>query len=847
LFPAVSTYAQDGLNAPVKYEARDSIVADIPGQRVKLYGEAYVIYEGIELKADRIEIDLKLKEVFATYSIDSLGNPIGKPLFTSDGEESKCDYMKYNFETKQGYIKEMRAQQDEGYIHMAEAKIHPNEQIHFKNGKFTTCENDTPHYHFKLTKAIVVPDKRVVTGPVFMKIFKIPTPLAAPFAFFPNSDSKKHGIIFPSFVNTAQYGFGLQDFGYYIPLGDYWETQFNGTIFTTGRWGLGNTTNYYEKYKYRGSVGMKFEQFRGRFHDSTLTNKLSLNWAHTQDPKAHPSVNFSGNINFKSDNNGKSSLETVNPDYFTNQFNSAIMLSKRWKTKKINGNASIKTSLQQNSVTQQYTINLPEFNMAVSRFDMGVLRKSKVGKKWYEQINVVYNMRAKNFISAPDSIFNLQDFGQIGDYSQNGVEHNTTVNANLKVLGGRFTLTPSAKYREFWNFQYEDHAWNATDEKIDTVSLEGFAAARELSFNANLVTNFYGLYKFKGKRETRFKHVATPNVGFSYRPDLTFYQEITSDTLGTTKFISPFATSLFKEPNMGESGVVSFSLANTLKMKTRDMKDTINESDKSINLVDVFSVSGKYDVFKDSFNLSNIALSFRTSKFLKIFSFQSSATLSPYSYDSLGYENKEYAWKNQQGVGRITTGKVAVNANFTSKNGRKKQNELAEQAEDDPIQNGIVTNPQKINFEIPWQLNISYNLDYRTQIQSLTSDKPFTVTQTTRFDGDFSINEAWKFGYLINFNLVALDGTPENNNDFAGYSGLVTNYNVEIWRNLHCWEASLQLGQYGAVNKESDGTWGSGPNAAWRFTNWTFLFKVNIKAQMFQDIKLEYNQPPIFF
>jgi len=268
-------------------------------------------------------------------------------------------------------------------------------------------------------------------------------------------------------------------------------------------------------------MGVKFEQFRGRFHDSTLTNKLSLNWAHTQDPKAHPSVNFSGNINFKSDNNGKSSLETVNPDYFTNQFNSAISLSKRWKTKKINGNASIKTSLQQNSVTERYTINLPEFNLAVSRFDMGVLRRSKVGKKWYEQINVLYSMRAKNFvvpISAPDSIFNLQDYGQIGDYAQNGVEHNTTVNANLKVLGGRFTLTPSAKYREFWNFQYENHNWNSTDEKIDTVSLEGFAAARELSFNANLVTNFYGLYRFKGKRETRFKHVATPNMGFSYRP-----------------------------------------------------------------------------------------------------------------------------------------------------------------------------------------------------------------------------------------------------------------------------------------------------------------------------------------
>lgn len=822
--------AQNDLDGPVKYEARDSIIANIPRQIVTLYGEAYVSYEGIELKADYIEIDTKNSEVIATYSVDSLGNPIGKPIFISDGEESRCDYIKYNFETKKGYVREVRAQQDEGYIHMAESKVHPNDQIHLKNGKFTTCELDTPHYHFKLTRAIIVPDERIVTGPVYMKLFKVPTPLAAPFAFFPNSDERKHGIIIPSFANSPQGGFGLQDFGYYIPIGDNWETQFNGTIFTSGQFALGNVTNYLKRYKYRGSFGVSYQYLRNYFYDTTVTNKISVDWTHSQDPKAHPSLTFAGNIKYMSDNNGKTTLETYNPDYFNNQFNSALSLTKRWKTKQFNGNASIKASLQQNSVSELYNINLPEFNLSVSRFDLGVLRRNKVGSKWYEEINVQYGIKAKNFISAPDSIFNLDDYQQIGDYALNGVEQSTTVNANLKLLGGRFTFTPQAKYREFWNFQYEQHEWNATDAKIDTTEFKDFASSREVNFSAGLASNFFGIYKFKGQRQTRFKHVASPSVSFTYRPDITMYQEVQYDTAGNTRQISPFVNSLYREPGAGESGLISFNLANTLKMKTKDVKDTINDRDKSFNLIDAFSVSGSYDIFRDSANLSNFNLALRTSKLFKIFSFQSNALLSPYAYDSLNYESAKYAWQNNQGIGVFRTAGLTVNANFTSSSGRKKQQEQAEKVEDDALQTGVVTNPNKVNFEIPWQFNISYNLKYTRVSKTTVQDDNYDVVQTMKLDGDFSINEKWKFGYLVNFDLQQF--LPAYQNDInKPYSNLVTNYNLNIWRDLHCWEASLQWGQYGP----------------WANKNFTFLFRVNIKASMFQDIKLEWNQPPIFF
>lgn len=838
---------QTGLDSPVKYEARDSIVASVSTEIVKLYGDASVNYDGIQLTADYIEINLRNSEVLATYTLDSIGQPIGKPIFTAEGEESKCDYVKYNFKTKKGYIREVRAQQDEGYIHMAESKIHPNEQIHLRNGKYTTCDLDTPHYHFKMTKAIIVPDERIVTGPVYMKIFKIPTPLAAPFAFFPNSDTKKQGFIPPEFGNAqGGAGFGLKDFGYYIPLGDYWETSFLGSVYTTGQWAAANTTNYLKKYKYNGTFGVRFEQLRGYFYVEDVTNRFSVNWRHSQDPKAHPSMTFSSDINYLSDNNSKNSLDPANPEYFNSQFNSSINLSKRWKAGIFGGSATLKTSLSQNSQSEQYNIDLPSFNFRVSRFKLGDFRKKKIGKKWYDDISVQYSMDAINRIAAPDSIFNEQYFNEVGGYAKNGIKHAATVQSQLKLFGSRITFTPSMVYNEIWNFQYEE--FDTLNSSIISDTINGFGSARNISFAGNVAGNFYGLYRLKGKNQTRFKHVAQAGLSFTYRPDIGEHTSLvyTIDSTTYTQRLSPFRNSQYRENAAGNAGVLGFNLTNTLKMKTLNRKDTINESSNTFNLIDVFSISSGYDLLKDSSALSPFALSLRTSKFLKVLTFQTNGTINPYAYNNLGsnfkeYDangtvTKEYAWENGQGIGRFSKANFIINANFTSKNGRKKQNQIADQVANDAVLTDIVTNPGLSNFDIPWQFNMAYNLSLTANIKDSISEDNYDVIQTTRLFGDFSINDKWMFRYGIDFDLQQFLGKNQTHSEAADrpYLNTITRWNLDITRDLHCWEASLSLGQ--------NGTW----KVPYTSNNFVFLFRINIKASMLQDIKLEYKELPFF-
>jgi hypothetical protein len=810
----VSSSTDMGLEEPVFYSAEDSIVIDVPNQIVRLYGKSHVTYDDVVLDAEIIEIDIVNNEVSAYFGLDSLGNQIGKPVFTQGGEEVICESLKYNFETEKGYITEVRAQQGEGYIHMAESKIHPNQEIHFKNGKYTTCDADKPHYHFQLSKAMVIPEKRIVTGPMHMRILNVPLPIAAPFAFLPNSETRKHGIIIPRLALASAYGSGIENLGYYIPLNDYLETYFYGTAFTTGTWGISNQSNYYKKYKYRGNITLKYERLKGYFYNKDLSNNYTIKWQHNQDAKAHPSIKFNSDINFISNNNPTQSLEIIPDNYFTNQINSSVNLTKNWKLNQFAGGWTLKSSLRQNTQNETYSIELPSFNLNVSRFDLGVLRKNKIGKKWYENITVTYNMNSANSITTPDSIFNFQDYKQVGDYALNGIKQNALIKTNLKPKSGWFTFDLSANYNEIWNFQSVNKAWDPISDTLDVNTLNGLQAARNVTLSGGLQSNFYGYYIGPGEN-IKARHVMSPNLSFSYRPDIGSHQQYQIDSIGNLDYYSPFDVSLYREATRGESGLIKFGLNNTLELKTRKRKDTLNKSYKQKRIIDAFAIGGSYDIFKDSMQLSDFTFSLRTSP-VKFISIQSGWRLTPYDYDDLtGIINSNYAWNSGNGVGRITKANLTTTAKFQSKNNQKTNTEKDTSA--------------KIKLIIPWKVNLSYNIDYSRNSNGVIQQDTFKLTQTLKLDGTLDVSTKWKFTYGFSYDIQNLfTDNPLNNG--------VSATNIGIWRDLHCWEAALRWSQIGYFNFAD-------PNSGFYDlpSSHVLTFQINIKSSMFNAFLPEQN------
>jgi len=113
------------------YNAQDSFYMDLKQKQVHLYNHAKVIAEGIELEAGYIMIDLNKKEVYATSILDEDSNRVQKPIFKDGGDEIHAASIRYNFDTKKGYIQEVNIQQDEIYLYMDVAKKHDNNEVHF--------------------------------------------------------------------------------------------------------------------------------------------------------------------------------------------------------------------------------------------------------------------------------------------------------------------------------------------------------------------------------------------------------------------------------------------------------------------------------------------------------------------------------------------------------------------------------------------------------------------------------------------------------------------------------------------------------------------------------------------
>ena len=299
--PADST-KKAGLEAPVDYKAKDSIVMTA-GNMAYLFGEGDVKYQQIQLQAENIEMNMDSSLVYAKFGLDSVGDEFGYPLFIDGSDQYESKTMRYNFKSKKGYITDVITQQGEGYVTAGKTKKTETDALNMVGGKYTTCdEHEHPHFYIQMTKAKVRPKKNIVTGPVYLVFEDVPIyPLGLPFCFFPFSDTYSSGILMPTFGDESARGFYLRDGGYYFALSDYMDLALTGEIYTKGSWGLSAKSNYRKRYKYSGSFLASY--LVSKYGDKGLpdyskSKDFKITWTHSQDAKANPYRTFSASVNF---------------------------------------------------------------------------------------------------------------------------------------------------------------------------------------------------------------------------------------------------------------------------------------------------------------------------------------------------------------------------------------------------------------------------------------------------------------------------------------------------------------------------------------------------------------------
>ncbi|HMC99415.1 MAG TPA: hypothetical protein VKH37_04650, partial [Ferruginibacter sp.] len=138
--------SKDSLDAPVYYHADDSMVLDVPGKTIYLYGKASnVKYLDNSLTAPHIEFNQRTNEVSAYLLRDSAGNVVSFAMFRQGDMVTQSDSVRFNMKTQKGITKRSYSQQgDEMYVQGDIIKKVSPDIFYASRAKFTTCNLDTP-------------------------------------------------------------------------------------------------------------------------------------------------------------------------------------------------------------------------------------------------------------------------------------------------------------------------------------------------------------------------------------------------------------------------------------------------------------------------------------------------------------------------------------------------------------------------------------------------------------------------------------------------------------------------------------------------------------------------------
>ncbi|MBL7963702.1 MAG: LPS-assembly protein LptD [Flavobacteriales bacterium] len=795
--------AQGGLEAPVRYSARDSIRYDAAMQTVYLYGAATVSYQDISLTAERIVYHFRNEEAQAFGVPDSTGQVQGLPQFTQADHTFQADSIRYSFRTGKGLIREVRTQEQETWVQARVSKRLDNGQVHSTGGLLTTCDRPRPHYHFRVNRMIVIPEDKIVAGPGVMKVGNVPVPLAVPFALFPNRPRGSAGILIPVWGESRELGFYLLNGGYYLPLGDHMDLQLTADIYSKGSWGARAMSRYRTRYRYNGTLDLTGNMLRRgtpELADFTRQRTFFVRWNHQLAPQASSRDRFNASVNAGSSNTFTNNFNSSVNDYLSNTFQSNIAWSRLWPGRPYNLTVNLRHS--QNSLTRRFDFTLPSATFNLNRVTPFKRSSAKAigGPRWYEQIGVSYSANFDNRVSTTEDQLFLGNFGNLLKESQNGVRQQAIAITSFKTR--LVTVNPEFRVTDRWYFESLRKTYDPVADSVITDTVPGFARAGDWSASAALTSKVYFLYTYGNGLVKAVRHVITPSATFGYRPDFSTLQEGPFGPGGTTSSYSPFQNGIFGQPPVGASALVNLNLLQSVEAKVRSGKpdDDGRSTYKNMSLLDYVGLNASHDWLQDSTRWSQIGLAARTTLLNRIpINFVSS--WDPYAADSLGRRINTSALERDGRLARLTYMNAAIGFDVKSKrhgqaSGTTADNDRTVVAEPDPNRGA------RMNFNMPWQLAVNYSYD----LSRLWSNAEYTEStrQSVLFHGDVTVLKYWKLGFNSGYDLEAGEWTPTS---------------LNLYWDLHCWEFNLNVIPIGIRR--------------------SFSFRINIKASILRDMKVE--------
>ena len=836
---SINRAKKQGIDAPVTYSANDSLVYDAMTKDAKLYGNSEVKYENMDLKSDKIRMNLDSSLVHATGSPDSTekGGIKGRPVFVMGADNYDTDTISFNFKTKKGLVQNALTKQEDGFLRSKISKRTETGDVYLAHGRYTTCDKEHPDFYISLSRAKVRPGKDVTFGPAYIVVADVPLPFAIPYGFFPFTKSYSSGFIMPSYGDEQSRGFYLRDGGYYFALSDKMDLKLIGEIYTKGSWGLTATSNYRKRYKYNGSFLFSYQDTRTGdkgMPDYAKQTSFKLQWSHRQDAKANPFMSLSASVNFATSSYERNNLTSMyNPQSLTQSTRTS---SVNWSTtfSSIGMTLSSTANLSQNMRDSTISMTLPDLNISISRF-YPFRRKHAAGdERWYEKISMSYTGQFSNSINTKEN--KLMHSSLIKDW-RNGFQHSIPISANF-TLFKYINLNPSFNFTDRMYTNKVNKSWDERTQTEVSDTTYGFHNVYNWNLSLSASTKIYGFWKpsrkIFGDKIQAIRHVLTPTVSFSYAPDFSasrygYYQTYQkTDADGNVSLVqySPYQNELYGVPGKGRTGSISWSFDNNIEMKVKSDKDSTGF--KKISLIDQLGWSMSYNMAAKEKPLSDLSVNLRL-KWWKNYTFNMTGVFASYAYE-LDNQGKPYVgnhtywgmgkWGRFQGMSQnisytLTPEKIKKlfggakdDDDNDKKNKRDDDDEMDTDIEsnvDDTMidaQHGASKDSKGgkadtdgdgyMKFSMPWSLTFGYGITMseNTDINKFnykTMRYPYKFTQTLNVSGNLRISDGWNISFSSGY-------------DFDNHKVSMTTASLQ--RDLHCFNmsCSLVLAPYASYN-----------------------------------------------
>ena len=806
-------------------------------------GSVNIRHDRTNLDAGFVKVNWKTNMLDALPRLagDTLSEPI-PPLIKEEGRDPMTgDAMTYNLKTRKGRIAKGETKADDGYYTGSRIKNESKKVFFIENSTYTTCDHDTAHFHFESSKMKIIQNDVVVARPIILHLGQIPI-FGIPLGIFPHKGGQRHsGWIMPSYGDNKNRGQYIQGLGFYWAPNDYWDSKFTlgfgdkqGTTFRIN-------TQYRLRYKFSGSLNFFNRQYLSGTNDimdlaENRNTSTTLRWTHKQELRNNQSLNANVTYSTSGDYNKKYGLSEA--ERMDQKAISNMSYSKRWPKTKNSFSANYysnvdlliddKTNPSSNffiSPTREGTqINIgnktfPKFSFRHGQSNLFPTSATK--KKWYNTITWNYGLNYTNknrdyyeSVQVDSALFQWErdSSGVLIEKSEqnNGWIHTSTINAPQKLFK-YISINPSINLKSAWVNETQEGIWNGST--FDKTHKEGFASRTTGSFSMNTNTQIYGLFAIPIGPLKAIRHVMSPSIGYSWTPDFSkkvFGQDLgyiitEKDSLGNEIFLDRFSGTMAGSTPRSERRSMTFGLNNIFQAKVKK-----GDEDKKIDLLS-WRMSSSYNFAADSMKLANLRSSVR-SKIAGKLNLDLSMTHDFYKYNIDNNRRINDFNKNTSGMitprlinARLSTGFRLIGSSWenddkksdpdSTKDTTNFDNDLTDTGLENPLKNMRNT----IGGKQGWNSNVSLSYSYSASNPSNPTKNFWANTTST-----INITPKWRVSYRARFDLIKRD---------------LVSHSFSIYRDLHCWELSLNWTPTGI---------GQGIN-----------FRLNVKSPTLRDLKIE--------